>query len=129
MRGWSAKVVAFAGFLLSTTAWAGEAELLYVADPHCGPCLLFEREIAPIYPKTDEGRRVPIRRIPHGKPAPKPFEFVGQPKVAPTFVLVLSGRELGRFEGYSSDELFWMNLTVLVRHLDAIQTRSAKDVR
>lgn len=98
---------------------ARAAELLYVADRVCGPCILFERQIGPIYPKTEEADRAPLRMIPYGKPAPVPYAFIGQPAVAPTFVLVEDGRELGRFEGYENDELFWMNLARLMQALDS----------
>lgn len=91
------------------------AELLVVEDPRCPPCVLFEREVASLYARTDEGRRVPLRRLPYGVPPPPSYAYIGQPAVAPTFVLVDRGRELGRFEGYSSDELFWMNLTALLQ--------------
>ena len=98
---------------------ARAAELLVVSDRSCGPCILFEREVGTTYARTEEARRAPLRLLPHGKPAPAPYGFIGQAKVAPTFVLVDEGREIGRFEGYSDDELFWMRLTVLLRELDA----------
>lgn len=94
------------------------AELLYVADPACPPCRLFERQVAALYPKTQEARLAPLRPLPYGRPPPASLAFVGQARVAPTFILVDGTRELGRFEGYSSDELFWMNLTVLLRNLE-----------
>lgn len=106
-----------AGLALVASAAASAAELLYVGDARCAPCLLFDREIGPVYPKTAEARRIPLRRLAYGAPAPDPFAFIGQPRVAPTFVLVDQGRELGRFEGYSNDELFWMNLAALTQRL------------
>ena len=103
---------------LGATAVGKAAELLVVEDPACGPCILFDRQVGPVYPKTDEARRAPLRRIPYGEPAPEPYAFIGQPEVAPTFVLVDQGRELGRFQGFVSDELFWMNLARLMHQLD-----------
>lgn len=96
------------------------AELLYVSDPRCPPCQLFDQQIGPIYPKTDEAGRAPLRALQYGEPAPAAYAFIGQVRVAPTFVLVDQGREIGRFEGYSSDELFWMSLSVLMRGLDRV---------
>lgn len=101
--------------LQATTAHA--AELILVEDPRCGPCILFDREIGLIYSKTDEGRTAPLRRLAFGAPAPAPYTFIGEIKVAPTFVLVHDGREVGRIEGYSSDELFWMSLASLMQKL------------
>lgn len=96
---------------------ASAAELLVVEDPRCGPCVLFDRQIGPIYPKTEEGKTAPLRQVAFGAPAPAPYAFIGQAKVAPTFVLVHEGREVGRIEGYSSDELFWMSLASLMQKL------------
>lgn len=109
---------AIAGMLTVFSVALEAAELLLVEDPACGPCILFDRQVGQIYPKTDESTIAPLRRIAHGAPAPEPYGFVGEPKVAPTFVLVEDGRELGRFEGYSNDELFWMNLTALLHKLE-----------
>lgn len=110
------------GLLLAMASILGServlaAELLLVEDPRCGPCILFDRQVRPIYSKTDEGRIAPIRRVGFGAPAPAPYAFIGQPKVAPTFVLVHEGLEVGRIEGYSSDELFWMSLASLMQKL------------
>ena len=101
--------------LQSTAARA--AELVLVHDKHCGPCILFDREIRPIYSKTEEGRMAPLRQVAFGAPPPAPYAFIGQAKVAPTFVLVHEGHEVGRIEGYSSDELFWMSLASLMQKL------------
>lgn len=97
---------------------ATAAELIYIADPSCAPCKLFDRQVAPLYPKTGEARLAPLRSLPFGQPLPAAYGYIVAPRAAPTFVLVDNGRELGRFEGYSSDELFWMNLSVLLRTLD-----------
>lgn len=110
------------GLLLAMVSVLGSeralaAELLLIEDPRCGPCILFDRQVGTIYSKTDEGRIAPIHRVAFGAPAPAPYAFIGQPKVAPTFVLVHEGLEIGRFEGYSSDELFWMSLASLMQKL------------
>ncbi len=117
---------AIAGLLAVVSVALEAAELLVVEDPACGPCILFDRQVGRIYPKTDEAAVAPLRRIPYGAPAPEPYAFIGESKVAPTFVLVEGGRELGRFEGYSSDELFWMNLTALLHELEP---RTQQDAR
>ena len=93
------------------------AELLVIEDKRCAPCLLFDRQVAAIYARTTEGASVPLRKLPFGRVPPAPYGFVGAASVAPTFVLVDEGREIGRFEGYSSDELFWMSLTALLQKL------------
>lgn len=103
--------------LLVAPIAAPAAELLVVSDRTCGPCILFERQVGILYGKTDEARLAPLRMLAYGRSPPDDYAFVGVPKVAPTFVLVDQGREVGRFEGYSGDELFWMNLTRLLQQL------------
>ncbi|THD02173.1 hypothetical protein B1810_16790 [Panacagrimonas perspica] len=84
--------------------------MLIVEDPACGPCKLFERQVGAIYMRTDESRRLPLRRVPLGTYLEAGVSF-SQPIVrAPTFVIVEDRVEQHRFEGYSSDELFWMTL-------------------
>jgi len=93
------------------------AELLMYTDPSCGPCRLFEHEVGGIYAKTAEHQRAPLRRIEIHAPPPDDLRAVEVPAVAPTFVLVDAGRELGRFSGYANDELFWLSLTALLEQL------------
>lgn len=96
---------------------AAAAELLVFDDAHCAPCLQFAREIGPVYPKTDEGRRAPLRHLAHDAPLPAAYASIGTVRATPTFVLVEDGREVGRFEGYGGDELFWMRLAVQMQKL------------
>ena len=42
---------------------AGAAELLMLERPGCLWCARFNAEIAPAYPKTEEGRIAPLRRF------------------------------------------------------------------
>ena len=53
-------------FVLTPTARA--AELIVFEQKGCVWCQRFDREIAPTYPKTDEGKRAPLRRVDIGKP-------------------------------------------------------------
>ena len=110
-------------FVLIGTRWTpvNAAELLVFELPKCAPCLRFEHDVGRIYSRTDEGRLAPLKRLTLGKPT-QAYRFVGPAKVAPTFVLVDAGREIGRFEGYSSDELFWMSLSTRLRLLHPLDT-------
>ncbi len=89
------------------------AELVMVERQGCHWCERWNAEIAPIYPKTDEGRRAPLRRV-DIKALPDDLALASQPVFTPTFVLVEEGRELGRIEGYAGDEFFWFLLTQLL---------------
>lgn len=97
------------------SGWAGTlqaAELLYFFSPHCGACQKFEREIASIYEKTSESRKMPIKKILFEETMDlSDYELSGAVFATPTFVAINeSGRELDRITGYSDDELFWLSL-------------------
>ena len=98
--------------LLSLPAFA--AELVMYTRNGCPFCLRFEREVAPVYAKTPEGKAAPLRRIdlPAGGVR---GEGLREPVIAtPTFVLVDDGREVGRITGYLNDDMFWGLLGRLV---------------
>ncbi len=85
--------------------------------PGCPYCLAFEREVGDTYPSTDEGRRVPLRRIDITKPMPSDLAFIKFERFAPEFVLIDGGREIGRIRGYSGEARFWALFDGLVDRL------------
>src|SRR5579884_2892293 len=96
---------------------AGAAELVMVERDGCPWCQAFDREIAPAYARTPEGRRAPLRRIELGKPLPADLSFLAVERLTPLFVLVDNGREIGRIRGYPGPEGFWMQLATLMQRL------------
>ena len=72
----------------------------------CHYCQMWEAEIGPIYEKTEESQRAPLRKVDLRK-LPDDIEFTSRPVFTPTFVLVEDGKELGRIEGYAGEEFFW----------------------
>lgn len=54
----------------------------------CVWCETFDREIAPIYPKTVEGQRAPLRRVNIDHTLPSDLAFLETERLAPVFVLV-----------------------------------------
>ncbi len=84
----------------------------------CPWCAKWDREIGPIYSKTEFSRRASLRLINLDRdPAPT---IVHAPiHYSPTFVLVEGGKELGRIEGYPGDEFFWVRLQNLLELLPA----------
>lgn len=96
---------------------ARAAELVMFEHAGCPWCLLWHREIGPIYPKTEEGKRAPLRRITLA-PAMTVDFVLREPVVAtPTFVLVENGKEVGRLTGYRDEDSFWGLLGVLLKQL------------
>ena len=107
--------------LAGTLARADAAELVMFAQRACPWCAAFDREIAPIYPKTPEGARAPLRRVDIDKPLPRDLSFVQVERLTPLFVLVHDGREIGRIRGYPGEDHFWGLLGELVARLDAVK--------
>jgi hypothetical protein len=115
-------VLSGAIFVALAIARAGAAEFVMFEQAGCGWCETFDREIAPIYPKTAEGRRAPLRRVDIDRPVPADLSFVQVERLAPVFVLVNNGEEIGRIRGYPGEDHFWGLLSVLIKKLDAAAT-------
>lgn len=106
---------------LSLPAFA--AELVMYTRNGCPFCLRFEREVAPVYAKTPEGKAAPLRRVdlPAGGVR---GEGLREPVIAtPTFVLVDKGEEVGRITGYLNDDMFWGLLGRLVAVIEVPQVQ------
>jgi thioredoxin-related protein len=106
-------------FILFAAPAARAAELVMFAQAGCPWCESFDREIAPIYPKTEEGLRAPLRRVDIKRSVPADLAFIDRERLTPLFVLVDQGREVGRIRGYPGEDNFWGLLGVLIKRLDA----------
>lgn len=109
-------VLWLAAFVLPGTN-ARAAELVMLEQPGCPWCAKFNAEIAPIWPKTEEGKRVPLRRVDITRPWPADLSDIRKERLTPTFVLVENGREIGRLRGYPGDEFFWSSIDELIAEL------------
>lgn len=131
MSGWKQwgawAAVAFAAVSVAP-ALPSAAELLIFERPGCSYCAAFDRDVAPIYPLTAEGKAIPARRVDITRPIPADLDFVKVERLTPVFVLVDNRREIGRFRGYSGDDHFWGLLGVLVARLDEQVTPAVSQV-
>jgi len=93
------------------------AELLMFESPGCPWCLMWHRQIGPIYPKTPESKIAPLRRIVLSKDMPLDISLSSPVVATPTFVLVENGKEIGRLTGYKDEASFWGLLGVLLQKL------------
>lgn len=84
-----------------------ELSLVMVEEHGCIWCARWDKEIAPIYPKTSEGQAAPLRRIDINDPLPADLTFDIKPVFTPTFILMDSGTEISRLEGYPGEDFFW----------------------
>src|SRR5438552_1423498 len=97
---------------------ARSAELVMFEQKGCVWCQKFDREIAPAYDKTTEGKRAPLRRLDIAQPVPADLPSIPRERFTPVFVLIDAGREIGRIRGYPGDTFFWGLLANLIERLD-----------
>ena len=118
-------------FLWGTGVAAQEAasrlELVMVEQRGCAYCARWDAEIAPIYPKTEEANRAPLRRIDLRAPVPEDLSLARPAIFTPTFVLVRDGAEVDRIEGYPGPDFFWALLDDMLAQADARTGKSAHD--
>ncbi|MCA0424447.1 MAG: hypothetical protein LCH61_14215 [Proteobacteria bacterium] len=98
-------------------------ELVMVERAGCSWCERWNREVAPAYEKTAEGRRAPLRR--HSLEIGQPRLVLTEPvRFTPTFLLVEGGREIGRITGYLENGMFWGLLEAMLKRVDAPSERT-----
>ena len=116
--------IAVATLMMVSAATGRAAELLMFEEKWCTWCERWNAEIGPIYPKTVEGKRAPLRRVDiHGQ-LPGDVALASRLQFTPTFVLVENGREVGRIEGYPGEDFFWGLLDRLLKRLEPESTTS-----
>ncbi len=92
--------------LAALPAAAGQVLLMFERDG-CPYCRQWNAEIAPIYPKSEEGAAAPLTRLDIHAALPEGIVIDRAPQFTPTFVLIRDGREVGRIEGYPGQDFFW----------------------
>ena len=102
-------VIAMLLLVLGATG-AAAMELVMFRQGGCPWCATWDREIGPIYPKTDIGQRAPVRFVDIAQARHFDGELKSPVRFTPTFVLLDGGREIGRIEGYPGQDFFWARL-------------------
>lgn len=99
-----------------------EMTLVMVEEPGCIWCAKWNKEIGPIYPKTDEGALAPLQRIDIRERPPEGMSFARALHFTPTFVLLVDGIESSRIEGYPGEDFFW---GLLGRMIETVKPQGA----
>ena len=109
MRNRIRHLLALAALLLAPlfAVPAKAQELVMFDEVGCIWCIRWTEEIGPIYPKSEEGRRAPLRRVDINAPRPRDLQGLRNIAFTPTFVLMHEGQEVGRIEGYPGEDFFW----------------------
>ncbi|MBV6651873.1 MULTISPECIES: thioredoxin domain-containing protein [Hoeflea] len=104
------------GLALSTPVMA--AEMIMFEQAGCAWCQRFNEEIAPAWPKTEQGQRAPLRHVDIHQPLPEDLAGIPIERFTPTFVLVEDGREIARLRGYPGDQFFWALVDEMLAKLE-----------
>ncbi|RAI43219.1 SoxS protein [Rhodoplanes roseus] len=83
----------------------------------CPYCREWDAKIGPIYGKTAEARRAPIREIDKRDVPASGLTLARPVRYTPTFLLTRDDIELGRIEGYPGEDFFWARLDRLLELL------------
>ncbi len=111
MRQFWALVTSLTIFITSASA---ETVLLMAEEEGCMWCERWNDEIAPIYPKTSEGKIAPLRRYDIHDPS-MDAELKQRVFFTPTFILLINNVEKGRIEGYPGEDFFWGLLSNMLK--------------
>lgn len=106
---------------------ATAADLVMVESPGCHWCARWHEEIGPIYPKTAESARAPLRRVNLHDRWPESLRSLRAVSFTPTFILVEDGTELGRITGYAGEDFFWFQLSELLKTLPPSEAAPASE--
>lgn len=96
---------------------AAAAELIMLEQPGCVWCKRWNEEIGIAYPKTEEGKQAPLRRVDITGAWPDDLSDVARERLTPTFILVSDGVEVGRLRGYPGEHFFWPLLADMLEKL------------
>ena len=103
--------------LLGQISMARAAELVMFEQEYCEWCEAWHEEIGGIYPKTDEGKLLPLRQVDIDQARPADLTEIRAVRFTPTFVVLDKGREVGRILGYPGEANFYWLLNELIAKL------------
>jgi len=112
------------GFVILTAApvSATAAQLIMLEQDGCHWCEVWNEEVGVAYPKTEEGKLAPLRRVDIHAPLPADLEGLKKANYTPTFVVWHNGREIDRLRGYPGGHFFWPMLQQMLDKIDKTET-------
>ena len=106
--------VLFVKLTISSSQGKENSLLLMVTDKTCLICMIWEKQIGKIYPKTEIANKFPLFRI-EIKDFVNYFKIeLKKTKITPTFIFIDNNKEKGRIIGYTNPEMFWWQVDEIV---------------
>lgn len=101
------------------------AQLIMLEQDGCHWCEVWNEEVGIAYPKTEEGKLAPLRRVDIHAPLPEDLKGLKKANYTPTFVVWHNGREIDRLRGYPGGHFFWPMLQQMLDKIDKTETGKA----
>lgn len=115
--------------ILMAPAAGTAAELVMFDSPICEWCERWQEDVGIVYGKTPSGRFAPLHRVDNDAARPARLKSIRGIVYTPTFVLVDSGREVGRIVGYPGESHFWNLLDAMIDGLRAAKSACNEEGR
>ncbi len=113
------KFIIFIIFVFNLTVSSSSAKdnslLLMITDKTCLICMIWEKQIGKIYPKTEIANKFPLSRIEMKDFVNYNKHKIKKTNITPTFIFIRNNNEKGRIEGYTSPEMFWWQVDEIIR--------------
>ena len=113
------KFIIFIIFVFNLTVNSSSAKdnslLLMITDKTCLICMVWEKQIGKIYPKTEIAKKFPLSRIEMNDFVNYTKHKIKKTNITPTFIFIRNNNEKGRIEGYTSPEMFWWQVDEIIR--------------
>ena len=103
-------------FLLFLSKMSYAEKLYMLTDKSCLYCMVWEKEIGKIYPKTNISKKYPLTRVFVNNDVKNLKQKIFKTNLTPTFVFYKAGKEIGRIEGFSSPEMFWWQVDEIIEN-------------
>ena len=112
------KFIIFIIFVFNLTVNSSSAKdnslLLMITDKTCLICMVWEKQIGKIYPKTEIANKFPLSRIEINDFVNYSKHKIKKTNITPTFIFIKNNNEKGRIEGYTSPEMFWWQVDEII---------------
>ena len=112
------KIIIFLIFVFKLTFSSSYAKdnslLLMITEKTCLICMVWEKQIGKIYPKTEIANKFPLSRIEIKDFVDYSKHKLKKTNITPTFIFIRNDSEKGRIEGYTSPEMFWWQVDEIV---------------